>query len=79
MNEANEFGNHPGYQKKVFKNFPVEEKPVGGNRYIDDESAKSEKPFGTHIGKQKPFVEIVTDTVIEEMKRIGIEKFLKKK
>lgn len=79
MNEANEFGNHPGYQKKVFKNFPVEEKPVGGNRYIDDESAKSEKPFGTHIGRQKPFVEIVTDTVIEEMKRIGIEKFLKKK
>lgn len=69
----NDFGKHPAYRKSPMTTPPNTEINRFGNDWNDD-SAKSEKPFGQQIGSSAPYdklVDLIADAIIK--------KFTKKK
>lgn len=78
MTKLNVFGKHPGYRKKPMTT-PANTEVVKtkGDKDWNDDSVKSEKPFGTKIGSSAPFdetVKVLTDAVMK-----AISEGLKKK
>ena len=56
----NDFGKHPAYQKTVMS-LPKTGDSSQWGRDWNDESTKSEKPFGSQIGSMAPYEEVIDD------------------
>ena len=63
MNEEvtrlNVFGKHPGYRKKPMTHPDNVEVAPNGARDWNDDSAKSQEPFGKQIGDSSPYNQLV--------------------
>lgn len=70
-----DFGKHPAYHKKVMTTPPYKEVAPNGARDWNDDSAKSEQPFGKSKGNPAPYSEEVIDLLTDAI----IESFLKNK
>lgn len=69
--ELDEFGNHPAYDKSPMtlpSNIEIE---LNGARDWNDDSVKSNKPFGRKIGSSAPFtedvIEKITDVILNSL------------
>lgn len=71
-----DFGKHPGYRKKPMSHPENVEVAPNGARDWNDDSAKSEEPFGKQVGSSAPFdekvVNILTDAVFDTLKKMNI-------
>lgn len=73
--ELHIFGKHPAYQKVPMTTPPATEVAPNGARDWNDDSTKSEKPFGTQIGSSAPFDEKVIDMLADSiMQKLGFQK-----
>ena len=73
--ELHVFGKHPAYQKVPMTTPPATEVAPNGARDWNDDSTKSEKPFGTQIGSSAPFDEKVIDMLADSiMQELGFQK-----
>lgn len=73
--ELHVFGKHPAYQKVPMTTPPATEVAPNGARDWNDDSTKSEKPFGSQIGSSAPFDEKVIDMLADGiMKKLGFQK-----
>lgn len=73
-----DFGKHPGYRKKPMTLPSNDEDAKDGYKDWNDDSVKSDKPFGMKIGSSAPFdekVKMITDAIMDQLK----ENFSKKK
>ena len=71
------FGKHPAYQKKVMQLPPKDQQEKEGYYDMNDDSVKSDAPYGRKIGSSAPFT--ITPEVIENAITESINKILKKK
>ena len=55
MNKLDDFGKHPAYQKKVMELPPKDMKEFPGNYDMNDDSVRSDAPYGEKIGDGAPF------------------------
>lgn len=66
------FGKHPAYRKKPMTT-PANKEIDRWGRDWNDDSAKSEEPFGTKIGKGDPYTEevidILTDAIVSHLSK----------
>ena len=70
--ELHVFGKHPAYQKVPMTTPPATEVAPNGARDWNDDSVKSEKPFGRQIGSSAPFDEKVLDMLADSiMEKLG--------
>ena len=70
--ELHVFGEHPAYQKVPMTTPPATEVAPNGARDWNDDSVKSEKPFGRQIGSSAPFDEKVLDMLADSiMEKLG--------
>lgn len=80
VHKLNDWGKHPKYGKPAFTTPQNTEVIVNkGDKDWDDESAKTDQPYGKKIGSSAPFdkvVELMTDSIVQQIKE---GKFLKKK
>ena len=53
--KLDDFGKHPAYQKKVMELPPKDMKEFAGYYDMNDESVKSDAPYGEKIGSSAPF------------------------
>jgi hypothetical protein len=71
-NRLNDFGKHPAYRKKVMSLPQIGDESQWGRDW-NDESTKSDKPFGIKIGHSgDPFTDLVntiTDAVVTEISK----------
>lgn len=71
-----DFGKHPGYRKKPMVHPENSEEAPNGARDWNDDSAKSQEPFGKQIGSSAPYdervVNILVDAVFKELKKSNI-------
>lgn len=70
ITKLNVWGKHPGYRKQPFQ-VPSSSKIKRFGEEWDDESVKTEKPYGEKIGNGAPFEKIVnmlTDQVLSQIK-----------
>jgi len=80
VNEAtklDDFGKHPAYQKKVMQLPPKDMQDKEGYYDMNDDSVKSDAPYGRKIGSSAPFtidIETIENAITE-----SINKVLKKK
>ena len=67
--KLNVFGKHPGYRKKPMTLPATGSDNENGMKDWNDESVRSEQPFGTKIGSSAPYdiVQKVTDSVMEAL------------
>ena len=73
--ELHVFGKHPAYQKVPMTTPPATEVAPNGARDWNDDSVKSEKPFGSQIGSSAPFDEKVLDMLADGiMEKLGFQK-----
>ena len=73
--ELHVFGEHPAYQKVPMTTPPATEVAPNGARDWNDDSVKSEKPFGRQIGSSAPFDEKVLDMLADGiMEKLGFQK-----
>ena len=73
--ELHVFGEHPAYQKVPMTTPPATEVASNGARDWNDDSVKSEKPFGSQIGSSAPFDEKVLDMLADSiMEKLGFQK-----
>ena len=73
--ELHVFGKHPAYQKVPMTTPPATEVAPNGARDWNDDSVKSEKPFGRQIGSSAPFDEKVLDMLADSiMGKLGFQK-----
>ena len=73
--ELHVFGEHPAYQKVPMTTPPATEVAPNGVRDWNDDSTKSEKPFGTQIGSSAPVDEKVLDMLADSiMEKLGFQK-----
>ena len=73
--ELHVFGEHPAYQKVPMTTPPATEVAPNGARDWNDDSVKSEKPFGSQIGSSAPFDEKVLDMLADSiMENLGFQK-----
>ena len=73
--ELHVFGKHPAYQKIPMTTPPATEVAPNGARDWNDDSVKSEKPFGRQIGSSAPFDEKVLDMLADSiMEKLGFQK-----
>lgn len=73
--ELHVFGEHPAYQKVPMTTPPATEVAPNGARDWNDDSVKSEKPFGRQIGSSAPFDEKVLDMLADSiMGKLGFQK-----
>ena len=73
--ELHVFGEHPAYQKVPMTTPPATEVAPNGARDWNDDSVKSEKPFGSQIGSSAPFDEKVLDMLADSiMEKLGFQK-----
>lgn len=73
--ELHVFGKHPAYQKVPMTTPPATEVAPNGARDWNDDSVKSEKPFGSQIGSSAPFDEKVLDMLADSiMEKLGFQK-----
>ncbi len=77
MNRLNDFGKHPAYQKKVMTLPPKDLQEFPDYYDMNDDSVKTDTPYGVHIGDGAPFeVDIQS---IENAISESIMRYLKKK
>ena len=70
--ELHVFGKHPAYRKVPMTTPPATEVAPNGARDWNDDSVKSEKPFGSQIGSSTPFDEKVLDMLADSiMEKLG--------
>ena len=70
--ELHVFGKHPAYRKVPMTTPPAIEVAPNGARDWNDDSVKSEKPFGRQIGSSAPFDEKVLDMLADSiMEKLG--------
>jgi len=70
--ELHDFGNHPGYRKKVMSLPPTGSDNENGMRDWNDASVHSELPFGQKPCVAKPYtdpVKIITDSIMDALKK----------
>lgn len=73
--ELHVFGKHPAYRKVPMTTPPATEVAPNGARDWNDDSVKSEKPFGCQIGSSAPFDEKVLDILADSiMENLGFQK-----
>jgi hypothetical protein len=68
-----DFGKHPAYQKKVMELPPANQKEKEGYYDMNDDSVKSEEPFGKEIGDSAPFdidPKEIKDAIAESLKKL---------
>lgn len=74
VTKLNVFGKHPGYRKKPMTHPDNDEVAPNGARDWNDDSAKSQEPFGKQIGSSAPYtdkvVNILTDMVFNSVKKM---------
>ena len=74
VTKLNVFGKHPGYRKKPMKHPDNDEVAPNGARDWNDDSAKSQEPFGKQIGSSAPYtdktVNILTDMIYQHVKKV---------
>lgn len=74
VTKLNVFGKHPGYRKKPMKHPDNDEVAPNGARDWNDDSAKSQEPFGKQIGSSAPYtdktVNILTDMIYQRVKKV---------
>lgn len=71
------FGKHPAYRKKPMETPQSSHQEKEGYYDMNDDSAKSEQPFGSQIGDSKPFD--ISPEAIENAIQESIKKLFKKK
>lgn len=72
MTKLNVFGKHPGYRKKPMNLPQTGSDDFQGNKDWNDESVRSEKPFGEKIGSSAPFDKLVselTEMIYKDIKK----------
>lgn len=74
--KLDDFGKHPAYQKAPMTTPPNKEVTAGtGDKDWNDDSAKSEEPFGKKIGSSAPYTEEVIDILTDAiMKHLNTNK-----
>jgi len=77
MNKLDDFGKHPAYQKKVMELPPKDIQEFPGYYDMNDDSVRSDAPYGEKIGDGAPF-DIDPDS-IENAIAESINRVLKKK
>lgn len=81
-NELHAFGQHPAYQKPFMDLPPNKEVATMGAKEWDDDSVKSDKPYGTQIGPGTPFdekvIDYLTDSIFKKMEEAKKRNFQKK-
>jgi len=77
MNEENDFGKHPAFQKRVMTTPPANMPEREGQYDMNDESAEEDKPYATQKGSNAPFD--LTPAQIENAITESVMKILKKK
>ena len=74
VTKLNVFGKHPGYRKKPMTHPDNVEVAPNGARDWNDDSAKSQEPFGKQIGSSAPYsekvVNMLTDMVFNSVKKM---------
>lgn len=74
VTKLNVFGKHPGYRKKPMTTPDNIEVAPNGARDWNDDSTKSQEPFGKKIGSSAPYtdsaVNILTDMVFKHIKKM---------
>ena len=76
MNKLDDFGKHPAYQKKVMELPPKDMKEFPGYYDMNDDSVKSDAPYGEKIGDGTPFE--INPEAIDNAIAESINRFLKK-
>jgi hypothetical protein len=72
ITKLNVFGKHPGYRKKPMNLPPTGSDDFQGNKDWNDESVRSEEPFGSKIGDSAPFDKVVakiSESVLNTIKK----------
>ena len=80
MNTLHDFGKHPAYQKKVMNLPPKDMQEFPGYYDMNDDSVRSDAPYGQKIGDGAPFVvypEEVENAIAESIKRNLGKKFIR--
>lgn len=73
--ELNLFGKHPAYRKTPMTLPTTDKKAPNGAEDWNDDSVKSEKPFGSQIGSGAPFDEKVVNMITDQiLKKLGFSK-----
>ena len=80
VTRLNVFGKHPGYRKKPMTHPDNVEVAPNGAKDWNDDSAKSQEPFGKQIGSSAPYtdkvVNMLTDMVFNSVKKPSISSLL---
>jgi len=73
MNKLDDFGKHPAFQKKVMELPPKDMQEFPGYYDMNDDSVKSDAPYGEKIGDGAPFdidPEAIDNAISESIKRV---------
>jgi hypothetical protein len=80
MNTLHDFGKHPAYQKKVMDLPPKDMQEFPGYYDMNDDSVRSDAPYGQKIGDGAPFevdVDEIQNAIAESIKRHLGKKFIR--
>lgn len=80
MNTLHDFGKHPAYQKKVMNLPPKDMQEFPGYYDMNDDSVRSDAPYGQKIGDGAPFevdVDEIQNAIAESIKRHLGKKFIR--
>lgn len=72
--QLNDFGKHPAYHKTPMIVGSTKEVSVNGTRDWNDESAKSEEPYGKKIGSSSPYDKVIDNITRSIMKQLNFQK-----
>ena len=73
MNKLDDFGKHPAYQKKVMELPPKDLQEFPGYYDMNDDSVRSDAPYGEKIGDSAPFEidpEAIDNAIAESFNRL---------
>lgn len=73
MNKLDDFGKHPAYQKKVMELPPKDMQEFPGYYDMNDDSVKSDAPYGEKIGDGAPFdidPQSIDNAIAESLNRL---------
>lgn len=72
--QLNDFGKHPAFRKAPMTVGSTKEVSVNGARDWNDDSVKSEEPYGKKIGKSSPYDKVIDNITRSIMKQLNFQK-----
>lgn len=73
-NEMDYFGKHPAYRKEVMRLPSSNHQEFDGYYDMNDDSVRSQEPYGEKIGDSDPFDDVIGDAVTEAINRFNKKK-----